>query len=101
MPKRKPSAKFLEAGKAWRAHLGEYRKKHPNLSLKQQMKGAKKTYKKSKSKSNSINLKTSKIDIRIKPRSSRSRSKRATGQKKRHRKKSRKGSRKRGLFGLF
>jgi len=46
---RKPSRAFLEAGKAWRAHLDEYRKAHPNMSLKQQMKGAKKTYKKSKS----------------------------------------------------
>ena len=46
MVKRKASAKFLAAGKAWREHLNEYRKKHPNLSLKQQMKGASKTYKK-------------------------------------------------------
>ena len=44
--KRKASARFLAAGKAWRSHLSEYRKKHPNLSLKQQMKGASKTYKK-------------------------------------------------------
>ena len=51
--KRKASAKFLAAGKAWRSHLSEYRKKHPNLSLKQQMKGASKTYKKGKSKSGS------------------------------------------------
>ena len=49
MVKRKASAKFLAAGKAWRSHLNEYRKKHPNLSLKQQMKGAAKTYKKVKS----------------------------------------------------
>ena len=100
MPKRKASAKFLEAGKAWRSHLGEYRKKHPNLSLKQQMKGAKKTYKKSKS--NGVNIRTSKMDIHIKPRSSKLRSKRATGQKQR-RKKSKKRSKKksRGFLGLF
>ena len=100
MPKRKASANFLKAGAAWRSHLGEYRKKHPNLSLKQQMKGAKKTYKKSKS--NGVNIRTSKMDIHIKPRSSRLRSKRATGQKQR-RKKSKKRSKKksRGFLGLF
>jgi len=48
--KRKASAKFLAAGNAWRAHLTEYRKKHPKKSLKQQMKGASKTYKKVKGK---------------------------------------------------
>jgi hypothetical protein len=32
--------------KAWSAHLAKYRKAHPNQSLKEQMKGASKTYKK-------------------------------------------------------
>ena len=33
--KRKANSKFLKAGEAWRAHLNEYRKAHPNMSLKQ------------------------------------------------------------------
>tara|TARA_B100000700_G_C14218532_1_gene478139 strand:+ start:132 stop:419 length:288 start_codon:yes stop_codon:yes gene_type:complete len=64
--KRKASAKFLAAGKAWRSHLSEYRKKHPNLSLKQQMKGAAKTYKKGKS--GTVSVKTSKYSVRVRPR---------------------------------
>ena len=66
MPKRKPSSNFLKAGQAWRAHLGEYRKKHPNMSLKQQMKGAKKTYKKSKSQP--IHVRNTKYSVQIRPR---------------------------------
>ncbi len=91
--KRKASAKFLAAGNAWRSHLSEYRKKHPNLSLKQQMKGAAKTYKKGKSKSGTVSVKTSKYSVRVRPRRSR-RTKRSKSSKKRRR--SRKKSR--GLF---
>ena len=47
--KRKPNPGFLAAAAKWRAHLAEYRNDHPGQSLKQQMKGAKKTYKKSDS----------------------------------------------------
>ena len=44
---RKPSANFLAASARWRAHLADYREKHPKQSLKKQMQGAKKTYRKS------------------------------------------------------
>tara|TARA_B100001093_G_C26695107_1_gene956570 strand:+ start:398 stop:712 length:315 start_codon:yes stop_codon:yes gene_type:complete len=98
---RKVSAKFLEAGKAWRAHLNEYREAHPKLSLKQQMKGAKKTYKKSKStpstKSEGVTIRTSKYDVKVKHKTLR-----ATGKKTRRPK--RKSSRKKrstGLLGMF
>ena len=47
MPRR-ASTKFLAAGNAWREHLDKYKKSHPDMSLKEQMKGASKTYKKSK-----------------------------------------------------
>ena len=87
---RTPSAKFLEAGKAWRAHLAEYRRKNPNKSLKQQMKGAAKTYKKGKSKSGTVTVKTSKVSVRVRPR----RTKKSKGSR-RKRNKSRKG-----LFGF-
>ena len=88
--KRKASAKFLAAGNAWRSHLSEYRKKHPNLSLKQQMKGAAKTYKKGKSKSGTVTVKTSKVSVRVRPR----RTKKSKGSR-RKRNRSRKG-----LFGF-
>ena len=45
--KRKPSANFLAASARWRAHLADYREKHPKQSLKKQMQGAKKTYRRS------------------------------------------------------
>ena len=61
MGKRKPSAKFLAAGNAWRTHLAEYRKAHPGQSLKQQMKGASKTYKKTKTSS----LRNSRYSVQI------------------------------------
>ena len=93
--KRKASAKFLAAGKAWRAHLNEYRKKHPNLSLKQQMKGASKTYKKGKSKSGSVSVKTSKYSVHVRPRRSR-RSKKSKGSRRKKRRSRKKRSR--GLF---
>ena len=68
MGKRKPSAAFLEASARWRAHLAEYRKAHPGQSLKQQMKGAKKTYKKSKSKSSPISIRTTRYSVQVRPR---------------------------------
>ena len=87
---RKASAKFLAAGNAWRAHLSEYRKKHPGLSLKQQMKGAAKTYKKGKSKSGSVTVKTSKVSVRVRPR----RTKKSKGSRRRRKSKSKR------LFGF-
>ena len=85
MVKRKASAKFLAAGNAWRAHLSEFRKKNPNLSLKQQMKGASKTYKKGKSsvKSSGISFKTSKYEVKVNRKSSKRSKKRRSGKKKR------------------
>ena len=99
--KRKASAKFLAAGNAWRSHLSEYRKKNPNLSLKQQMKGASKTYKKGKSKSGSVSVKTSKYSVHVRPRRSRrtkrsKRSKRSKGSRRKKRRSRKKRSR--GLF---
>ena len=66
MGKRTPSKAFLEASARWRAHLEEYRKAHPNMSLKQQMKGAKKTYKKSKSQP--IHVRNTKYSVLVRPR---------------------------------
>jgi hypothetical protein len=82
MGKRKPSAAFLEASARWRAHLAEYRKAHPNMSLKQQMKGAKKTYKKSKSKSSPISIRTTRYSVQVRPRTKKA-SKRTKRPKKR------------------
>tara|TARA_B100000123_G_C25623956_1_gene381441 strand:- start:180 stop:458 length:279 start_codon:yes stop_codon:yes gene_type:complete len=82
---RKPSRAFLEAGKAWRAHLDEYRKAHPNMSLKQQMKGAKKTYKKNKGKTSLRNSRYS-IHIREKKNSKKA-NKKKTRKKPRSKKK--------------
>ena len=87
---RTPSKKFLESGKAWRAHLAEYRRNHPKKSLKEQMRGASKTYKKGKSgstKSGTLEFKTSKYSVRVDPRRSSS--------KKKPKKKSKKRSRRR------
>lgn len=80
---RTPSKAFLEASARWRAHLDEYRKAHPNMSLKQQMKGAKKTYKKS--------LKPS-VQVKSKPNRTKRKVKRT---------KHRTGKKKRSLFSLF
>ena len=91
---RKPSQAFLEAGKAWRAHLDEYRKAHPNMSLKQQMKGAKKTYKKSKGNST---LKNSRYSIHIRERKSSKKANRKKTRKKPRNKTKKKSS----LFGFF
>jgi hypothetical protein len=92
--KRKASANFLSAGKSWREHLSQYRKSHPNLSLKQQMKGASKTYKKGSS--TGVTIRTSKYDVKVKRKTSR-----ASGKKTRRPK--RKSSRKKRskLLGLF
>ena len=73
---RTPSKAFLEASAKWRAHLDEYRKAHPNMSLKQQMKGAKKTYKKSKTPSVQVKSKPNRTKRKVK------RTKRRTGKKK-------------------
>lgn len=75
MGKRKMSAKFKASSSAWRSHLNEYRKSHPKMSLKQQMKGASKTYKKSKS-SRGINIQTTKFNVNVKPRASKKKTKR-------------------------
>ena len=76
---RKASAKFLAASARWRAHLAEYRKAHPNMSLKQQMRGAKKTYKKSKSQKPSVQVKSKPNRTKRKVK----RTKRRTGKKNR------------------
>lgn len=76
---RKASAKFLAASARWRAHLAKYREAHPNMSLKQQMKGAKKTYKKSKSQPVSVQVKSKPNRTKRKVK----RTKRRTGKKKR------------------
>ena len=70
---------FLIASAKWRAHLAEYRKAHPGQSLKQQMKGAKKTYKKSKSQPVSVQVKSKPNRTKRKVK----RTKRITGKKKR------------------
>lgn len=90
---RRASTRFLEAGKAWRAHLDEYRKAHPGQSLKQQMKGAKKTYKKSKSQP--IHVRNTQYSVQVRPRT------RKAGKRKTKRPKKRTGKKKRSLFGLF
>ena len=92
MPKRRASTKFLKAGEAWRAHLDEYRKAHPNMSLKQQMRGAKKTYKKSKSQP--IHVKDTRYSVHVRPRTKKA------GKRKTKRPKNR-ATKKRSLFGLF
>ena len=89
MGKRIPSKAFLEAGARWRAHLAEYRKAHPNLSLKQQMKGAKKTYKKSKSKSQPISIRTTRFSVQVRPRTRKA-------NKKKTKRKTKRGSKKGG-----
>jgi len=91
MGKRTPSKAFLEASARWRAHLAEYRKAHPNMSLKQQMKGAKKTYKKSKS--SPISIRTTRYSVQVRPRTKKA-SKRTKRPKKRTSRK------KRSFFGF-
>ena len=100
--KRKASAKFLAAGKAWRSHLNEYRKKHPNLSLKQQMKGASKTYKKGTSKSgSSITVKSTKYSVHVRPRRSRRTKKSKSSKKSKGSRRKKSRSRKKRSRGLF
>jgi len=91
MGKRTPSKAFLEASARWRAHLAEYREKHPNMSLKQQMKGAKKTYKKSKTQP--ISIRTSRYSVHVRPRTRKTNKK----QTKRHKKR---GSKNKSFFGF-
>ena len=91
MPRR-PSTKFLEAGKAWRAHLDDYRKAHPNMSLKQQMKGAKKTYKKSKSQP--IHVRNTQYSVHVRPRTKKAGKRKTKRPKKRT-------TRKRSFLNLF
>jgi hypothetical protein len=74
--KRRASAKFLEASARWRAHLDEYKKAHPNMSLKQQMRGAKKTYNKSQPSSIQVKSKPNRTKRKVK------RTNRRTGKKK-------------------
>lgn len=90
--KRKPSAAFLEASARWRAHLAEYRKAHPGQSLKQQMRGAKKTYKKSKSQP--ISVRNTQYSVQVRPRTKKA------SRKKTKRPKKRTGKKKRSFFGF-
>lgn len=76
--KRKPSANFLAASARWRAHLADYREKHPKQSLKKQMQGAKKTYRKSSQVKG-----TSVKDTSVKPKRTRKTKRRVTRKKKR------------------
>ena len=92
MGKRIPSKAFLEASARWRAHLAEYREKHPNMSLKQQMKGAKKTYKKSKPQP--IHVRNTQYSVHVRPRTRKANRKRTKRPIKRTSKK------KRSFFGF-
>ena len=88
---RTPSKKFLEAGKAWRAHLAEYRRKHPKKSLKEQMRGASKTYKKgisgsTKSSDSWTRFSDSKQVVKVKRKPKRSSSKKKSKKRSRRRK---------------
>lgn len=91
MGKRTPSKAFLEASARWRSHLAEYRKAHPNMSLKQQMKGAKKTYKKSKS--SPISIRTTRYSVQVRPRTRKA-------SKRNKRPKKRTSRKKRSFFGF-
>ena len=84
--KRKASAAFLNGAASWRTHLAEYRKSHPGDSLKDQMKGASKTYKKGSSggTGSGVTVKTSKYEVKV------HRSKRASKKGTKKRKKSKK-----------
>lgn len=92
MGKRKPSAKFLAAGNAWRTHLAEYRKAHPGQSLKQQMRGASKTYKKS----SVSNLRNSRYSVKITKKTSVANKKK--GKKTKKAKKTKRGKRNKSFF---
>ena len=92
MGKRTPSKAFLEASARWRAHLAEYREKNPNMSLKQQMKRAKKTYKKYKPQP--ISVRNTQYSVQVRPRTRKANRKRTKRPKKRTSKK------KSGFFGF-
>jgi len=81
MPKRKANPGFLAAAAKWRAHLAEYRNDHPGQSLKQQMKGAKKTYKKSDS---AVSTAMSKRPARTKRRPARTKRRKKTKKTKKN-----------------
>ena len=73
--KRKASSKFLAAGNAWRAHVKETMRKNPNMKFgKPLLKLASRTYKKGSSgpsgpaTSSGVTVKTSKYDIKVRPR---------------------------------
>ena len=88
--KRKASSKFLAAGNAWRAHVKETMRKNPNMKFgKPLLKLASRTYKKgpsSPSSSSGVTVKTSKYDIKVRPR----KTKAAKRKKKRTSKRSKK-----------
>ena len=91
--KRKASAKFLAAGNAWRAHVKETMRKNPNMKFgKPLLKLASRTYKKGSSGPSSpsgVTVKTSKYDIKVRPRKTKA-AKRKTKRPKRTSKKSKK-----------
>jgi hypothetical protein len=94
--KRRASTKFLAAGNAWRAHVKETMRKNPNMKFgKPLLKLASRTYKKgssgpsSPSSSSGVTIKTSKYDIKVRPRKTKA-AKRKTKRPKRTSKKSKK-----------
>jgi len=91
--KRRASTKFLAAGNAWRAHVKETMRKNPNMKFgKPLLKLASRTYKKGSSgpsgpaTSSGVTVKTSKYDIKVRPR----KTKAAKRKKKRTSKRSKK-----------
>ena len=95
--KRTPNKAFLAASAKWRDHLADYRVKNPGQSLKKQMQGAKKTYKKSKSQPSVLNSSHNSVEIRNRSTRTRTKPKKPVRTKKR-KKKSKKSKK---LFGLF
>jgi hypothetical protein len=89
--KRKASAKFLAAGNAWRAHVKETMRKNPNMKFgKPLLKLASRTYKKGSSgpsSSSGVTVRTSKYDIKVRPRKTKA-AKRKTKRPKRTSKRS-------------
>jgi len=100
--KRKASAAFLNGANSWRTHLAAYREAHPGVSLKLQMKGASKTYKKgskggtgsvgsgSVGSGSGVTVKTSKYEVKVqrKRASKKKGTKKRAGSKKRSKKRS-------------
>jgi hypothetical protein len=66
--KRRASTSFLKGANAWREHLAKYRKDHPGVHLKDQMKGASKTFKKLKK---STSIQNDRYSVRIRPKNTR------------------------------